>query len=359
MERRITLKDIAKAANVSIGTVDRAINDRGRISDETKTRIMSMLAEMKYKPNAIASTLRKQKQHSIALVIPGNNAFFQAIINGAMKACAELDDYRIVLQPVLQASEEDPLRQLAEFTDIVNGERVGDAYNGIIVAPLHGMLSPMIDQAADMGIKVVTVNLDVKNSKRICYVGQDPWRTGGIVASIIGKSMNNIGEVVIMQAAHSRASWRQRADGFLHVLRSDYPGIHVAGTVLYENDQQVAYDTAMAILRDKPSVGGIFSDTTTGILGVGMAIRDSGRKGRVIAVMYDTPPEGIRLLDDNIFIAAITQNPFFQGYYAAKIMCRILLEQYKPEKEMWYTSADIIVNSRQMALNEGSVNNII
>ena len=359
MERRVTLKDIARAANVSIGTVDRAINDRGRISDETKTLIMSKIEEMKYRPNAIASTLRKQKQHTIALVIPGNNAFFQAIINGAMKACAELDDYRIALQPVLQASEEEPLRQLADFTSIVNSAQAGGAYNGIIVAPLHAKLSPVIDQAADMGMKVVTVNIDAKNSKRICYIGQDPWRTGGIVAAIIGKSMNNTGEVVIMQAAHSRASWRQRTEGFSHVLRNDYPGIHIAGTVPYENDQQAAYTAAMEVLHGKPGIGGIFADTTTGILGAGMAIRDSGRKGRVIAVMYDTPPEGIRLLDDNVFIAAITQNPFFQGYYAAKIMCRILLEQYKPEKEMWYTSADIIVNSRQMVLNEGSVNNIL
>ena len=53
MEKKVTLKQIAELAEVSIGTVDRALNNRGRINTETKDKILKIADELHYKPNLL------------------------------------------------------------------------------------------------------------------------------------------------------------------------------------------------------------------------------------------------------------------------------------------------------------------
>jgi len=356
-DKRVTLKDIALAANVSIGTVDRAVNGKGRINAETQRVIMQKVHELNYRPNKIASTLRRHKAYKIALVIPDTNHFFRLIIDGAKKACEDFDDYAVSLHVIPQDSEENPQGQLRDIAQAMDCGDVSDKYGGLIIAPLHASVTQAINEAAARGIQVVTVNMDAKDSARMCYVGQDPWRTGGIIASVFGKFLNNAAEIAVIEAK-GRVSWQQRTEGFMDVLEKDFQGIRVACAFEYQGDRRTAYDLAISILRDRPQIRGIFANTTEGTIGIGTAILDMNRKGKVIAVSYDTPPEGMKLLDDNAIVATVTQNPFLQGYHAAKIMCRILLERVLPEKTMWYTSADLIVNSRQLSLNAESVNHI-
>lgn len=57
---KVTLKMIADQAGVSIGTVDRALNNRGRILPETKAQIIEIANSLGYQPNRLASALRKK-----------------------------------------------------------------------------------------------------------------------------------------------------------------------------------------------------------------------------------------------------------------------------------------------------------
>ena len=57
-----TIKDIAREAGVSIGTVDRVLHDRGMVSPETKARILDVMKELDYKPNHAAQGLAIRKK---------------------------------------------------------------------------------------------------------------------------------------------------------------------------------------------------------------------------------------------------------------------------------------------------------
>ncbi|MDP3433240.1 MAG: LacI family DNA-binding transcriptional regulator, partial [Bacteroidota bacterium] len=67
---RTRIKDIAQKANVSIGTVDRVIHNRGEVSNATRDRILRIIDEMEYQPNLMASTLASKKTFSFALLLP-------------------------------------------------------------------------------------------------------------------------------------------------------------------------------------------------------------------------------------------------------------------------------------------------
>lgn len=112
------------------------------------------------------------------------------------------------------------------------------------------------------------------------------------------------------------------------------------------------------LIKDNPGLKGLFANTTAGTIGIGMAIRDAGKAGEVITVCYDTQSEIHDLLGDNSIVATVTQNPFSQGYYAVKLMSKILLEKFYPEKEFYYTRADVIIDSIQFELYGTGLNHI-
>jgi LacI family transcriptional regulator len=97
MKKRTTLADIAKAANVSMMTVSRVINNKPGVTNETREHILDLIKEMEYQPNAIARSLVTNKTKTIGLVVPDiTNPFFAQIARGVEDAAYE-HEYTILL----------------------------------------------------------------------------------------------------------------------------------------------------------------------------------------------------------------------------------------------------------------------
>ncbi|MDP3312871.1 LacI family DNA-binding transcriptional regulator [Lutibacter sp.] len=90
MNKRITIKQIAKALSVSISTVSKALNDSYEISDETKVKIQEYAKLHKYKPNSLALSLQNKKTKTIGVIMPTVlNRFFARVLNGIESVAAE------------------------------------------------------------------------------------------------------------------------------------------------------------------------------------------------------------------------------------------------------------------------------
>ena len=84
--KHVTIKDVAKALNVSISTVSRAFNDSYEIHPDTKKLVMDKAKEMGYEPNPFARKLCLNKTSLIGVVVPEFiNAFFPAVLMGIQK----------------------------------------------------------------------------------------------------------------------------------------------------------------------------------------------------------------------------------------------------------------------------------
>ncbi|MCX6220704.1 MAG: LacI family DNA-binding transcriptional regulator [Bacteroidia bacterium] len=83
MSSQITIKDIAKALNISASTVSRALKDHPDISRETKDAVNNLAAKLRYKPNAVALSLKNSKTNTIGVIIPEVvHFFFSSVISG-------------------------------------------------------------------------------------------------------------------------------------------------------------------------------------------------------------------------------------------------------------------------------------
>src|SRR6516225_1628320 len=77
----VNLKALAKELNLSVSTVSRALRDSWEISTPTKQRVFELAKKMNFQPNPYASSLRKHRSRTIAVVVPevANNFFALAI----------------------------------------------------------------------------------------------------------------------------------------------------------------------------------------------------------------------------------------------------------------------------------------
>ena len=90
MNKRITIKEIAKALDVSISTVSKALNDSYEISDSTKQRIKEFANAHHYKPNTLALSLQNRKTKTIGIIMPTVlNRYFARVLNGIESVAAE------------------------------------------------------------------------------------------------------------------------------------------------------------------------------------------------------------------------------------------------------------------------------
>jgi DNA-binding LacI/PurR family transcriptional regulator len=92
-----TIKDLAKALNLSASTVSRALRDHPDISPATKKRVVSLAQELNYHPNTIAQSLQNQKTKTIGVIVPEiKQPFFASVINGIEKL-AYASGYTIIV----------------------------------------------------------------------------------------------------------------------------------------------------------------------------------------------------------------------------------------------------------------------
>ena len=172
--REITIKDIARLANVSHTTVSRALNDKARIRKETKERILSIAKELNYQPNFIARSLVMKRTKTLGLVITTiANPFYTELAQG-IEATAKGLGYNIIL-----CCTHADLSVEKQYIDMLKSKGV----DGIIFTSAH-IEDPNIWGLAEEGFPIILVNRRTYHpivKEKVDYVGVDNIR-GGFLA---------------------------------------------------------------------------------------------------------------------------------------------------------------------------------
>jgi LacI family transcriptional regulator len=87
---RVTIKDVARVAGVSHGTVSKALNDSTEVSEDTRRRVAAAAERLGYRPNAIARSLKNRRTHTIGLVTNDSDGIFStAMARGVAELASE------------------------------------------------------------------------------------------------------------------------------------------------------------------------------------------------------------------------------------------------------------------------------
>lgn len=87
-QRAVTLKDVAKAAEVDVSTVSRVLQNKGRVGEETRQRILGTAKQLGYQANPAARALKTSKASTVLMVVPQieNPIFASTIVSAEIEA---------------------------------------------------------------------------------------------------------------------------------------------------------------------------------------------------------------------------------------------------------------------------------
>lgn len=336
---RVTVHDIARAANVSRGTVHRALHNRPGVSEETRQRVLLIARHLDYKPYLPAKVLATQRKLLISIVVPvdeNEDPLWYQVKAGTHAIAHEIREVGMETQWVIPRSW-DATDQVAVMEELI-ARRV----DGIALAPVDpDTLSKVIDKAVDSGIPVVTFNTDAPESRRVCFVGQDSITAGRVAGALMGEFLNKEGRrVVIITGFQRTLGHRQRLQGFKEQIQKYFPNIEIVGTYENHDKPKEAYNIVQKVLESCPELGGIYV-TAGGPFGAGYAVKDAGKRGIIKLICFDLLKETIQLIREGIVQASIQQDPFFQGYESVRILHNCLLTNRKPPEEFVFTNFTI------------------
>ncbi|PRA82186.1 LacI family DNA-binding transcriptional regulator [Microbacterium sp. MYb66] len=167
----VSVRDVAAAAGVSVGTVSNVLNQPDKVAAATVQRVQAVIAELGFVRNDAARQLRAGRSRSIGLVVPdAGNPFFADVARGAE---ARADDD--LLSVLLGNSDEDPVRE-DNYLDLFREQRV----NGVLITPASDDVDKLV-RVQSAGIPVVLVDHEVAGSA-FCSVSVDDVEGGFLAA---------------------------------------------------------------------------------------------------------------------------------------------------------------------------------
>lgn len=191
---------------------------------------------------------------------------------------------------------------------------------GLAISNVNGeALNPVIDKAMAANIPVVTFNSEAPGSKRIAFFGQDLVSSGKAAAESLVKAMGTEGPVLII-TGEAAASWSQDRENGARTELAKYPGIKVVNTISTGWEEQAQYAAIENAIRANPDLKGIISLDAATTPATGRALHRVERATKIHHVGFDLIPETLDNVKAGVTDAALSQNPYMQGYLPVKAL---------------------------------------
>lgn len=326
MEEKTTVKEIARLAGVSIGTVDRVLHDRGGVSAKTQTRIREIISSLGYEPDVLARQMSLKKNFAFRVVMPRSDqdsGYWALCLQGIRRAELDLARYRCdVRVDEFDRYDEAAYRKLLESV-------VEDPCDGLLLAP--AMPEILCDALARLGNRdgardapgptpYVLFDGILECASPLAVVAQDPFRGGYLAGRVMSLLSPGSGRLVALSAHAEDRHIAKRIDGFRSFFRDrgyerrvdavDCPGL----------DGSSAKEGALErLFGDAADIAGILVANSSGHL-VGDWLAARGLKTGLSLVSWDAVPDNVRALGDGSIDCLVSQRPAEQAREALELL---------------------------------------
>ena len=313
---RATVHDVAKAAGVSLATIDRVLNRRGGVRAATIEKVEQAILRLDYRRDAAAAMLAKQNEYRLAFVIPtGVNTFLRNLA-AEIRRLADLARGDRVFVSIVEVPPFDD----AALTEALERLETQSLTGAAVVATDNTTVRHAIDRLASRGVCVVTLVSDVPSSKRAHYIGIDNSAAGRTAASLMGRFLRGeSGRVAIVAGSLLLRDHAERRFGFEQVLRTEYPALVPLSVVEGLDNAEIVEEALGALLDAYPEVVGVYS-LGAGNRGVLAALQKRGLANRVCVVAHELTAYSRAALSDGSFAAILNQDPGHEARSAIRIL---------------------------------------
>jgi LacI family transcriptional regulator len=334
-----TQKEIAELAGVSRGTVDRVLNNRGEVNNETRRKVMEIARLMDYKPNRAGKTLVIRQKHLKigCIMIKADNPFYAELIQGIQERTEEYKSYGIEI--ILKLAAFEAASQIKKINELLDA-----GINALVIQPANeSSLLQKLQEVSSLGIPIVTTNTDLPGFDSFCYIGNDFYTCGKTAANIMALITQNHATIGIVTGFKNAKSHSDRIDGFKDYI-TNISQMNIATVVSNHDDELESYRVTTKMLMEHPEIDSVFI-VAGGVYGAGRAIKEISSKRHLTTISFDDVPTTKELIEEGIIQATICQQPKRQGELSLEVLFNYFLDQCPPEKHEIYTDIQIKLKS--------------
>lgn len=324
----MTVSEIAKIAGVSTGTVDRVVHKRGRVSEETRQKILKIIDENGYKPDPIARFLKKKGDFKIGVLIPSVNeesGYWQEIYDGIKEACEndyasfgfKLESYEFK-RPDRNSLNEQFKKMLA--SDCA----------AFIIAPVMQEEILFLLSEAKTQIPYCFVDSSVPGSEPLCAATQNPLSAGFLAAKITRLFAKGEGTFAAIKPFSESFNLNERSRGFEEYFSETKKGKGIL-RIARGAEKKHIYQAVDALVKECPDLRGVCIVNSEGHF-VGERIAELGLRDKIAVTGFDLVPANKAAIKNGKIDALISQDPKGQGQAVMKEIYKKIVLQSDAQK---------------------------
>ena len=322
--KNITIKDIARMAGVSAGTVDRVLHNRGRVSEDALQKVVAVLDQIDYKPNLIARTLGSKKNYRIAVLVPDpeQDPYWALCSEGIKQGETEWVQYGVSVEPFFfDLFDKESFKTVAEAARQTNP-------NAILMAPIfyHEAL-PLFDVYNSESIPYVLFNTNIPEADPLSFIGQDLYQSGRVGAELMFLGQNGsckFNVLHVYEDIHNSVHLLEKEKGFREFFKDKAGDKYIINTFDFGNHNDQDTEQKILSLLDEPNLKGIFTSTSSGTYIVASILEKHG-KNNIRLVGYDLLQENLNFMRSGVIDFLINQNPKRQAFLGISHLANHLL----------------------------------
>ena len=332
----IRIKDIAKLSGVSVGTVDRVIHNRGKVSESAKEKVEKVLKEIDYTPNLLAKTLGSSKTYKIAILAPHpeEDPYWKLSLSSLPDSKKEWQPYQMEIE-----SHFFQLNNASSFKEVAQ-KVLDDTPDAVISAPIF--LKEALEffkQLDQLKIPYVHYNTMIEEASPLAFIGQDLYQSGQLAASLIDLSTKKMtGTVSILHISENiqhSVHFREKERGFRDYFKEHPQSNMDIISIIIAGDDMNSFESKLIEAIRKNDIKGLFIPTSSGAKLTANIIRKN-QLPHVCIVGYDLLKENIELLKSDHIDFLINQNPNRQVYRGIYHLANYLLfKKSMPSTELF------------------------
>lgn len=340
-KKKTGIKDIAKLANVSIGTVDRVIHNRGEVSEKTRKKVLTIIRKFDYKPDILARRLASKKSYTFACLIPGfdnENTYWEAPSKGFNLAKKEFERFGVTIRICMfdQFDKKD-FKIKAQQVEQLNPDAV-------LIAPVfYDETVNFVQNCTQNNVPFVFIDSTIEGIDSVSYIGQNAYQSGYLSAKLISYGAPDSACFLIAniaKASENRELFRLREKGFADFFTANNLNkITVKKITITESDFKSISNIVNKAIVQFPKIHGIFVVNSRAHL-IAKSIEKTKAKGTRI-IGYDLIQQNIDYLKQEKIDFLISQRPEEQGYKGISTLFNHLILNEDVEKTQ-YMPIDII-----------------
>lgn len=310
----VRIAEIARLANVTVGTVDRALHGRKGISERTRTRILEIAHRVVYRPNIAARILAaRRKPICIGICLPREIHYYFDQLQRGIEAEAGLAQ-QLGVETVWRRTDHLARGEVEMVTHLLDENPAVL----ILAAGSPQELAPVIDDAERRGIRVICVDTDAPDTSRSAVVCVDAEASGRAAAEFLGGIVPAGARVAALTGMLSAEDHRRKTEAFAAAYPQFCPNGVVVEVVEAHEEEEEAFQKCFALLDRHPALAGIYVSTVN-CLPVCRAIGARGLSRRVRLVTTDLFGEMRTYFERGMIAASVYSDPYAQGQIAMRL----------------------------------------